>query len=377
MKNEIVKIDAPELQGIEKSKAQQIRKTFEPMVEMLEGFEDAFNKIISEKKITKEVTTRAKRLRIDISKVRIETEKTRKAQKEEYLRAGKAIDGVSNILKWAVIDKENKLKEIERYFEIQEQKRLEALQKERAEKLSPYVEDAHERDLSKMDEDVWNAYFTAKKKAYEDEQEAIKKAEQERIKKEKEDKLHFERKENLINRNLWQFRDEALEHEHLGKTTDKQFAAIVKKLSQRKAEYEKEQERIRLENERLKKEAEKRAKIEKERQIKLEQERKERESKERKQREAYEAKLKAEREAKLKLEAELAAKKEAEEKAKREAEAKLQAELNKGDKEKINNLIADLEALKTKYAFKAAKNKKMYESVKVLIGKTILFIETH
>lgn len=341
MTNELVVFDAPELESIEKSKAEQIRTTFEPMAEMLGEFEEAYNNIVAEaeQEITKEVTAKAKRLRIDIGRVRIETEKVRKEQKEEYLRAGKAIDGVSNILKWAVTDKENKLKEIENYYEIQEQKRIESLQKERAEKLSAYLEDAYERDLAKFADDEFEALLVMKKKEQEDRIAAEKKAEEERIAKEK-------------------------------------------------AEAE-ERERIKKENERLKKEAEereklakieaeKRAKEEAERKVKEDAERKAREEKERKEREVYETKLKAEREEREriereerakreKLETELKAKQEAERKAKEEEELRLQAELHKGDADKIKDLVGDLESLKTKYTFKAAKNKKMYaEVIKIL-----------
>jgi len=310
-----IKFDAPELSSIEPSRAEMIRSTFEPMAAMLTEFESAYSEIIaeSEKEITKELTGKAKRLRLDIGKVRIETEKIRKAEKEEYLRAGKAIDGVSNILKWAVTDKENRLKEIEDHFVIMERKRLEALQKERVEALSPYVEDAHERDLASMEDDVWNAYLAAKKKEYEDRIEAERKAEEERIAREK-------------------------------------------------AEAE-ERERIRKENERLKKEAEERARLEKieaekrakeeaDRKKKEEAERKAREEKERKEREAHEAELRKAAEERAKLEAEL--KRQEEErrrleeeriaKEKAEAEAKAKAEKvaqDKAHRAKVNRGIAE------------------------------------
>jgi len=188
MKKEIVKFNAPELQSIEASRADQIRATFEPMAEMLSEFEDAFNKVVaeSETEVTEEVTARAKRLRIDIGKVRIATEKIRKDQKDEYLRAGKAIDGVSNILKWAITDKEDKLKEIEQHFVIKERERLERLQVERAELLSKYVEDAGDRNLCDMEEDVWDAYYKTKKQDHIDRIAAEKKAEKERIRIRKE-----------------------------------------------------------------------------------------------------------------------------------------------------------------------------------------------
>jgi len=345
MTKQLVVFNAPELEIIEESKAEQIKSTFEPMAEMLSEFEEAYNNIVaeSEQEITKEVTAKAKRLRIDIGKVRIETEKVRKEQKEEYLRAGKAIDGVSNILKWAVTDKENKLKEIENYYETQEQRRIEALQKERAEKLSVYVEDAYERDLAKFADDEFEALLAMKKKEQEDKIAAEKKAEEERIAKEK---AEAEERERIKKENA-RLKKEAEERERLAKI-----------------------------------EAEKRAEEEAKRKAKEEAERKAREEKEKKEREAYEAKLKAEREERErvekeerekreKLEAELKAKQEAERKAKEEQEAKLQAELHKGDADKIKDLISDLEALRTKYTFKAAKNKKMYAEVTKIIQNAI------
>ena len=182
-----MKFNAPELTAIEDSKAEQIRATFEPMAKMLTEFEESYKEVVkaSEEKITEELSAKAKRLRLNIGKVRIATEKTRKAQKEEYLRAGKAIDGVSNILKWAVAEKEDKLKEIENHFELLEKERVESVQAERVAALSQYVEDASERSLSGMENDVWEAYLTSKKKEFTDKIDAEKKAEEDRIAKEK------------------------------------------------------------------------------------------------------------------------------------------------------------------------------------------------
>lgn len=305
--NELIEIN--ELKEIEPSKAKQIKEAFEPMVKMLEEFESKYNEVISEseKEITHDVTIKAKRIRLDIGKVRIETGKLKDKQKEYIKLEDKAIMGVHNILVWAVKEKEDKLKEIEDYFQIQEQKRLEALQVDRAEKLSKYIDDAYERRLSDMEEDVWNAYYQSKKKEYEDRIEAEKQAELARIAKEK-------------------------------------------------AEAE-ERERIRVENEKLKKEAEEReakakieaearAKAEKERLAKEEAERKIREEKERKEREVHEAELRAEREARAKvereerekreaLEAQIKAKEEAERKAKEEAQEEERKRKQAGDKDKL------------------------------------------
>lgn len=349
MKNELIKINSPELQVLDKSKAEQIKTTFQPMAEMISQFEEAYNHIISDasKEITKDITSRAKRLRIDIGKVRIETGKLKDKQKEYIKLEDKAIMGVHNILVWAVKEKEDKLKEIENHFEIQEQKRLEKLQSDRVEILSLYVEDAHERDLSKFAQDEFEALLSMKKKQYEDRIEAEKKAEEERIAKEKAEAEERER----IRKENEQLRKEAEERERLAKI-----------------------------------EQEKRAKEEAERKSKEEAERKAREEKERKEREAYEAKLKAEREKRdriereerekrEKLEAELKARKKEEEERLAKIEKKKQADLNKGDASKVKDLVNDLRNLKTKYNFKSEKNKKIYNDVKVLIDKVVMHIE--
>lgn len=327
MENDIIKFDTPELKVIDKSKADQITKTFEPMTEMLAGFEKAYNELVvdADKEITPEITQRAKRLRLDIGRVRIETGKLKDKQKEYIKLEDKAIMGVHNILVWAVKEKEDNLKDIERHFELQEQKRLEALQLERVEKLSVYIEDAHERDLAKFADDEFEALLSMKKKEQEDRVAAEQKAEEDRIAKEK-------------------------------------------------AEAE-ERERIAAENEKLRKEAEARdkaAKIEEEKRSKEEAKRKAKEEADRKEREKFEAEEKEKRE---KLEAKLKAKEEAERKEKEEAAAKLQAELSKGDADKVKDLISDLKILKTKYSFKSAKNTKMYSDVCGLIDKVVGHIE--
>ena len=364
MKNEIIKIDAPELNGVEKSKAEKIRQTFEPMAVMLSEFEKSFNDILKEsnQKITKEVTQKAKRLRIDIGRVRIETGKLKDKQKEYIKLEDKAIMGVHNLLVWAVKEKEDKLKEIENFFEIQEQKRLEELQKERTEKISPYLEDAHERRLSDMEDDVWDAYFHSKKKEYEDRIEAEKKAEEERIEAEKRKQRHIQREYEV--RDYGRFFDWDSSHEE---TSDEDFQKLIDEAEKKKTAYEAEQEKIRVENERLKKEAEKEK-------ARIEAERKAREEKERKERAEYEAKLKAEREAKEKLERE-AKKREEDQKAKEEAKkARIDAELKKGDSEKVKDLINDLNSNKRKYSFKSEKYKRVYVDVGVLIDKIIFHI---
>ena len=342
-------LETTELTFIEKSKADQIKETFDPMVKMISGFEESYGELLleSKKEITKEVTKKAKRLRLDIAKVRVQTDKLRKSQKEEYLRAGKAIDGVSNILKWAISEKENKLSEIEKHFEILEQEKKEALQKKRVLEIESYVSDSDEKDYSSMEADVWAAYLQAKKKDYNDFIEAERKAEAERLEAEKK---------------------EALERERIKEENEK----LKKEAAEREAKESIEREaREKIEAERLAKEAKEKAERE-------EKEKAEREAREKEAlllRKETEAKEKVLREEKELIEAELKAKEAEELRLKKEAESKIQSDLNKGDKDKVLDLIVDLMAIKTKYSFKSAKNKKTYSEVQKVIDQALFQIK--
>lgn len=320
---ELLNLNEVEFTGIEPSKAEKIKKTFEPMVEMLKDFESKYETLVSnaEKEITFEITNSAGELRKQISKVRIETGKLKDKQKEYIKLEDKAIMGVHNMLVWAVKEKEDNLRTIENHFLIQEKKRLEALQDERAELLSIYVEDAYDRDLLKFEEDEFEALLMMKKQQYEDDLKAKAKAEKQRIEKEK-------------------------------------------------AEAE-ERKKMQAENQRLRKEAEKREKEQRELQLKAEKERKLREEKERKEREKYKAKLKAEQEEKERLQKELEAKAEAEMKVEQDRLAKIESDKAKNDKDTFADLLDELTSVVNKYSFKSKKYKSYQNQIFMVIDDLI------
>ena len=387
MKNELIKVEFPEFKGIEKSKAQQIKDTFLPMSEMLSEFESAYNEIIKDKEngIDGPLTARAKRLRIDISKIRTSTGKLKDEQKKYLILEGKAIQGVHNILVHAVSEKEDRLKEIENHFENLENERLNKLQLERVEKLSKYIEDAQERNLSIMEEDVWIPYLASKKQAFEDQKQAEIKAEETRIENERLDAVEISRERTIAPYIAFVGETKS----NLRDMQEKDFNALVLFLRNSKAEYDKDQQEIKEENERLNKEREAshaKAKAEqdaRDKQTKVDSDAREKAESEAKA--AHQAELNKEREAaakiakieqekREKLESELKAAQEKESKAVADAEAKKQAELSKGDADKVKDLISELELIKTKYKFDSAKNKKMYEDTGKLIDKVIIHI---
>ena len=217
----------------------------------------------------------------------------------------------------------------ENHFDNLEKERILKLNAERIELVRPYLEEVDNLSLSGMEQDVFDAYLLTKKNNY----EAIVKADKERE----------------------EARLKAIEDERL------------------------EQERIRLENARLTKEAE-----EKEKALEVERDIARKKAEDlRKLQAAKDAKIKAEKD---KLVAELKAERDAEEEriAKNNAkiiaeknaeEERTQKELNKGDAAKVKDLLEDLEGLKTKFVFKSGKNKKMYAQVSELMDKVINHIQ--
>jgi len=311
--------------NIEPSRAAQIEKVFAPMVSTLKEFEARYNDVVemAEKEINNETCKAARKLRLDIVKVRINTEKARKTEKEEYLRAGKAIDGVANILKFAVVEKEEKLEKIEKHFEIEEQKRKEKLAEKRTAELAEF-ECVNVPGLGEMTDEVYFNFLTGTRSNYLAKKEAEKKAEEERIAREK---AELEER-----RRMW------LENERLKKEAAEREAKIAEE--KRLAEIEKQKQDEALKAERTKAEAERKAIEDKAR---LEREAVEKEARRLKaEQDAIIAKERAERE---RVERELKAKAEAE---KAETQRKIAAEKKAKkapDKEKLLALSEKIKAI--------------------------------
>lgn len=335
MKEEITIIN-PKEYGLEEKKGNELTVNLTPILEERNILTKQFAELMREE-FSPELAKRARELRLLVVKNRTQgIGKWHNVVKAYFLSGGRFVDAKKN-MEIAVNERmESDLSEIEKRQEREdieeaekiiaiEQKRLEFLQNKRVQLISNYIEDAEERDLASMDEDVWVAYLSTKKQEHEM-----------RLKNEKE--------------------------------------AEEKRIAEAKAEKER-LEAIEKENSKLKIEAENREKEEAKRKEKEEKERLEREAKEKKEAEKQEAKLQVEREAKEKLEQQLKDQKEAKEKAEKEDEERKQFELNKGDGDKVSDLKNDLNILKTKYEFKSKKNKKMYSEIGILIDKTINHIK--
>lgn len=155
-----------------------------------------------------------KELRLRIVKNRTQgINKWHKTNKEFFLTGGKFVDAIKNKENAINEQMEEKLMNAEKHFENLEKERIAKLQAERVVLLSEFVEDASERDLASMDNDVWESYLSTKKQTHLDKIQAELDAEKERqakIKAEKEEQERI-RKENA------KLKAEAEERERLAK----------------------------------------------------------------------------------------------------------------------------------------------------------------
>lgn len=313
------------------TKAEKLASGYAPFLMEISEQMQKFKKL--EKGKAEDVET-AKRIRLDLGKICSRAEERKKADKGMLLIETRLIDNLFGLVNNSARLTQAEAKEIEKYFENIEKEKIAKLQEERASEMGKYQDelDYIPDNLGSMPENIWANYLVGVKHSYEVQKEAEVKAEKERIEKEK--------------------------------------AEIA------------EQKRIKAENIKLQKEAEERerlAKIEKEKRDKIEAERIKKEDAEKLAREketkrlqdAANTILKKEREEREKIQAELEVKKLEEERVKSERLANLEAELNKGDSDKVKDLISDLNSLKTKYSFKSVKNKKVYKDVALLIDKVV------
>lgn len=427
MKNEIVKAED---YGVKEDQAKDLTTGLISVKAERELLIEAYEDVIT-LEVTEENISTFKELRLKIRDNRTKgIEPWHKASKAFFLAGGKFCDAIKNKEILINTDMESKLMDAEKYFENLEKERINELTKERKDKLTalevPEIE--FPGQLGEMHESVWFNYVEGVKVTLAAKKEAEKKTEEERLNNERLDKIAQERYSSAIlykafwNNTEYDFRD----------MCEDVYTSKIVNWKKAKKDHEAEQVRIKLENDNLKKEAEAneikrvaaeqaRKKKEKIAQDKIIADHKKAIEKRRleaisflfscgfvnahggmehvaynhfigslhyselESNKEYDSfcseQLKSIEATKERIEKEQALKKlkelETEEQKNKQQEAdRLQSELNKGDAAKIKDLINDLEALKTKYSFKSAKNQKKYTDVGLLIDKVVGHINT-
>jgi hypothetical protein len=298
---DIVKVNASEF-GLEESKAKQISDQFKPMLDKMEELESQFNEVMA-MEMGPEKVKASKELRLQYVKVRTGTAAIHKEQKAFYWAGGKYVDGWKHAQAFASQGIEGKLADIENQEAKLEAQRIEDLRVIRWDALSAYMEQEPSM-LGVMQQDVFDNLFIGAESAHKAKIEAEKKAEQERIANEKKEAAEREA--------------QRLENIRLKEEAEKREAAIAKERKEREA-----REAI------LAKE--------------LYAKRKEVEDKAQKEREESEAKLKVERDAREKAEAEIRKQKEADEAARKKAVAEAKKLANAPVKNQLKNWVFELE----------------------------------
>lgn len=288
--NELIRV--VEESGLESQTSSYLKEKFLPFFEQAQRWkQQAETLVVTDVSQQKEMML-AREARLALRDIRIQADKTRKALKEDSLRYGKAVQGVYNVIEYLVVPIEKYLEEQEKFEEIQEQKIKAALKAKRDEEIQMYSEFIpFGLDLGEMSEENYNKLISGAKLQYEAKIQAEKRAEEERL-----------------------------------------------------AEAE-ERERVRIENERLKKEMEK-----------LEAEKKAIEEQARKEREQIEAEKRAQ-ETKLAQEKRL------------QEQARLAP-----DKDKLINLSNTIQSIELP-ELSSNEAKKVLEDVKILINKLSTFIK--
>jgi len=331
----------------------------------------------------------ANTIRLGVRQVRLDAEKTfdqKRAEVQAQMLSYKTEDQLWLKAKQTMQILTKEIEENARWKEETRQ-RFEAEQKElkvqqRMVQVSKVAPDMPRHEFESMSDESFAIFYAGIEKQYNDRIEAARKAEEERLENERISNLHNQRKE--IAYHYYAYWSDFEKTLNFGTQSEGDFNSFMERIKELKKQDDDLKEQQRLENERLKAEAEAREKQLAEEKAKAEAERKALEEKVRKEKAAADAKLKAEREAKEKLEAELKAKEEAEAKAKKEAEAKAAAELKAAqdaekkakaasDEAKLNEFASMLDALAMP-ELKSEEAQKILADAKTLLAKVSAFV---
>lgn len=290
--------------GLEQTKGQKLLALFTPYFNRLAEIEAKIN-LLNPTNPEREDIIIAKEIRLSLRNNRVASEKIKDDSKALILAEGRVIDNLNNIIKNTSKPLEEKCEQVEKFAEIQEQRRKEERKIERVKLLEPYASEypyntsagyfSFNYNLLDMTDVAFDDLLASVKLNCEKQKQEKLKAEEERIAREKTD-----------------------------------------------AE---ERERIRQENIKLKAEREEREKEIAIERAKAETERRATEEKSRLERAEQEAKLKKEREERERLEAELKAGREKEESDKRAKALAEKKARQAPDKEKLNKLAESIKSL--------------------------------
>ncbi len=353
--------------GLDKSKAQVLIDNFSDYQALAAEWEAKIEALEITGPDDKEGIKLAKEARVFLKNKRTSLEAKRKELKDSSLKEGKAIDSIAKALTALIEPLEEKAEKKEKYWELKAAEEKLERHRVRTQEAYQYAEFIPmNMDFGGLSDEDFNKLMAGAKLQLDAKAEAERK-EQERIENERQSQL---KKQAIADGRLktiqpyYQFFNKSIS---LSDLDEQEFDALLVGLKKDLSDYQDAQEKLRKENEELKKQAEINAK-------KQAEERRIAEEKLRKEREESEAKLLQEQAERARIQNELLVKEQAETKAKEAEQSRIEAELAKGDTDKLASLIVDLNYLKTKYQFKSKKHQKILVGVIDMLDKMITWI---
>jgi len=177
----IVKV--AESHGLTESQAMPLVKDLPLILSKREALTDQYKKALTLDVDDPDTPDKAKELRLKIRDIRTKgIEPWHKDAKRLFLAGGRFVDAIKNQEVEVNKRMEDDLLQIEKYHEIQEEKRREEIREKRKALLEPYQEVLGDSqvDYALMDEDVWDSYFKSIKEKFEKAEKEIKLDELER-----------------------------------------------------------------------------------------------------------------------------------------------------------------------------------------------------
>lgn len=350
-KNELVKVI--EQSGLETQTASVLMEKFSPfLVKAIEWKKKAFALVVTSADQRGEMKM-AREARLALKNIRVEADKTRKLLKEDSLRYGKAVQGIYNVIEGVIAPIEEHLDKQERFVEIQEEEKRRLIAAAREVQLQPYRDYVPSGlDLGGMPDVEYSKILDGAKLQLQAKIDADARMEREKMEVEK--RLVLEAKRRNITAPISGFIPNYPGLNFI-EMSEEYFINLCQMAEEKRNNYLREQEKIRLENERLKAELEEdNRRMAEERRIALE-------------------KLMAEKQAREALEAEKRVREEEERQARDAENARLLKELHAQDRTKLNKLADIIEAISLP-ELKHEESRKILESVKILLGKTASYI---
>lgn len=174
-----IQIIDPKEFGLEVTSVATIEQAFAPKIIERDAYAAQYEMLMT-KELTPELSMQARELRLKLVKVRTGIADVHKSQKAFFLAAGKFVDAWKNKSILPVEQMEQKLEDIEKHFENIAKKKIEDTRNNRIAELTPYTT-FFPLELGTMSEEVYQDYLTGVVQADKHKKEQAAAAELERI----------------------------------------------------------------------------------------------------------------------------------------------------------------------------------------------------